>query len=80
MLTQDSATGSSALRLLGAVVRRAVLNEAIGALQCWGRCGTGQARRELRDRGEVGGQEAAAARVAVTVNTSAQNRADPDWD
>jgi hypothetical protein len=70
-----------AARMADAVTRRAALDEAVGILSCWQRCGTGQARRNLVDLGDLVGRDAEVARMAAVVDARADGRADPDyWD
>jgi hypothetical protein len=70
-----------AARLVGAVTRRAALDEAVGILSCWQRCDTRQARQNLAELGNLVGQDAEVARMAAVVDARADGRADPDyWD
>jgi hypothetical protein len=70
-----------AARLTDALARRTALDEAVGILSCWQRCDSGQARRNMTERGYVDGQDAEVARMAAAVDARADGRADPDyWD
>jgi hypothetical protein len=70
-----------AARLVDELPRRVALDEAVGIVSCWRRCGAWQARRHLVEFDGPQRQDAEVARLAAVVETRADSRSDPDyWD
>lgn len=73
---------AAARALVGQVLRRVELNEAIGILQAWRGCGVQKARDDMHTDHGSSGRHAEASRMIASVNADADGRTDPDvrWE